>query len=144
LNVDIGLTPGAEEERIRARIAENPDDVNSMIVLADLLSNTGRGVESIQWFERAIEARPNDISLRVAFARALSRSSFNADAEIQLQHAINQQADHAESLFVLGELYENWTPPRLDDAKVQYQRILEVAPESPYAEQAQQRLDELQ
>src|SRR5687767_15081585 len=78
------VTPGAEVSRLETVIAENPDDVDSMVVLAEVLANSGRIAESIPWFERAAQHRPDDATLRLAFGRALQRAGNDFDAELQL------------------------------------------------------------
>jgi len=140
LQPQIAVTPGSQEAEMRARLQENPDDVNAMLVLADLLANTGRASEAVQWYEKAVQARPDDVGLRVAFGRTLMQGGYRLDAEIQFKKAIELAPTNPEPIFFLGQLYQESDPPRESDARAQYERVIEVAPESVYAQRAKEQL----
>jgi cytochrome c-type biogenesis protein CcmH/NrfG len=132
----------SEEERLRERLDENPEDVASMVLLADLLANTGRGDEAIRWYERAIEHRPEQVSLRVAFGSVLMRYRYDLDAEIQFQRAIEIDPEEEEAMYLLAQLYEQSNPPRMEEAEEMYRRVIETSPESFYAQLARDALGE--
>lgn len=134
------VTPGAEVTRLETRIAAQPDDINSVAILAEVLANSGRVGESIPWFERAVTARPDDANLRLAFGRALARNGNQFDAELQLTKAVALQPNDPVMAFYLAQLYENMTPPRLQDARTWYERSIAANPESVVAGQARDQL----
>jgi cytochrome c-type biogenesis protein CcmH/NrfG len=134
------VTPGAEVSRLETVIANNPEDIDSMIVLAEVLANSGRINESIPWFERAIEARPEDPTLRIAFGRALQRADNTFDAEIQLKRAVELDPASASAAFYLALFYETREPPMADEAREWYQRAIDAEPGSVIAGQAEERL----
>jgi cytochrome c-type biogenesis protein CcmH/NrfG len=139
----IEVTPGAEVARWETAVAENPEDANRIVVLAEVLANSGRINESIPWFERAIELRPDDAKLRVAFGRALQRGGSDFDAELQFKRAIELDPQNVSAAYYLAILYENLPQPRMNDARVWYERAIEIDPDSIIADQARSRLDEL-
>lgn len=141
LKPPIDVTPGAEEAEMRARIEENPEDVNAVVILADLLANSGRPTEAIDWYEKAVNLRPDDPALRIAFGRTLLGANFPLDAEIQLKKAAEIAPDDPEPVYLLGELYQHAQPTRLDDARRMYQQVIDMAPESVYAERAKSEID---
>jgi cytochrome c-type biogenesis protein CcmH/NrfG len=134
------VTPGAEVSRLETAIAQNPDDIDSMIVLAEVLANSGRINESIPWFERAIEARPEDPTLRIAFGRSLQRAGSDFDAELQLKRAVEIDPASAEAAFYLARFYETREPQMIDEAREWYQRAIDADPASVIAGQAEDRL----
>lgn len=136
----VQVTPGAEVARLETAVATNPNDVDSMIVLAEVLANSGRVSSAISWFERAIEERPADATLRVAFAAALLRSGNYYDAEVQYRRAAELDATDPEPAYYLGRLYEQMPEPQADAAREWYERAIEIAPDSLIAEQARERL----
>lgn len=142
--IEITITPGAEEARLRQRLAENPEDVGAMMALADVLSNTGRGIEAVELYEQAIQLRPDDPGLRLALGRTLLRYGYYADAEVQLQRAHQLDASDPAPLYFLGQVYESRSPPDTDQARAMYKQVVEMAPDSPYGRLARQRLDALQ
>ena len=131
-----------EEERLRERLEEDPEDSSAMVQLADLLANTGRLDEAIRWYERAVDERPDDVELRVAFGQVLERRGYDLDAEVQLDRALELDEENVEAMFLLAEIKERKDPPRHDEAVELYERIIETAPESFYAQMSEERLAE--
>jgi cytochrome c-type biogenesis protein CcmH len=134
------VTPGAEVARLETAIAENPDDIDSIVVLAEVLANSGRIAESIPWFERALERRPEDATLRLAFGRALQRAGNDFDAELQLTRAVELDPNNPAPAFYLGLFHESRQPPDLGQAREWYQRAADTNPDSVIAGQARDRL----
>lgn len=142
-NVDddvVRVTPGAEVTRLETAIAANPDDVDSMVVLAEVLANSGRIAESIPWFERATQQRPDDATLRLAFGRALQRAGNDYDAELQLKRAVELDPNDPAAAYYLGRFYETREPPKVEAAREWYQRSVDADPESVIAGQARDRM----
>ncbi|HUG15475.1 MAG TPA: tetratricopeptide repeat protein [Thermomicrobiales bacterium] len=137
------VTPGAELARWETEVAENPGDANRIVVLAEVLANSGRVTESIPYFERAIELRPDDAQLRVAFGSALQRNGSYYDAELQLLRAVELDPDNISAAYYLAILYEGLPSPRMDEARRWYERTIEIDPDSVIAQQSAQRIEEL-
>lgn len=135
--------PGEEIARLETAVAQDPSDTDSMVVLANILANSGRVDESIVWFEKASNAEPENGELRLAFGLALFQLSNYFDAEIQLKRAESLLPDNATPPFYLGQLFERRPVPDLDASIAAYERALEVDPDSLVAQQAQARLDDL-
>ncbi len=139
-DASVRVTPGAEIARLETEVARDPDNVDSMVVLAEVLANSGRNAESIPWFERAVAARPDDPDLRLAFARSLTRTGNWYDAELQLRAGNEAAPDDPTIAFYLGDLYETRPQPDFAKATTWYQRAIELEPGSVVATQAQDRL----
>lgn len=139
-DASVRVTPGAEVARLETKVAEDPSDIASMVVLAEVLANSGRVAESIPWFERAIASREDDADLRLAFARTLMRTGGWYDAELQLRAAQERAPENATVAFYLGDLFETRPRPDLDEAKRWYQTAVDLEPDSVVATQAKERL----
>ncbi|MCO5175544.1 MAG: tetratricopeptide repeat protein [Thermomicrobiales bacterium] len=139
----IQVTPGAEVEKLQTQVAENPDDVDTVVILADVLANSGRVEESYAWFERAVNSRPDDADLRLAFGRALLRGERWFDAEIQLNRANDLDDSNATTAFYLGQLAEQRPGGDLGAARTWYQEAIDRDAQSFVAQQAKSRLDAL-
>ena len=142
-DASVQVTPGAEVARLETQVSRNPDDIDAMVVLAEVLANSGRSTEAVPWFERAIASRPDDAQLRLAFARTLMRMGSWYDAELQLLAAYDSASDDASVAYYLGELYETRTQPDLVSAVNWYGKAVELDPGSVVANQAQDRLTTL-
>ena len=142
-DASVQVTPGAEVARLETQVSRNPDDIDAMVVLAEVLANSGRSTEAVPWFERAIASWPGDAQLRLAFARTLMRMGSWYDAELQLLAAYDSAPDDATVAYSLGELYETRSQPDLVKAVNWYNTAVELAPDSVVATQAQNRLTSL-
>lgn len=133
----------AETQALETRVAENPDDAEAAGVLANIYANEGNVAQAIPLYERAVDASPDDGGLRLAFGIALLRGGNTFDAEIQLNRALELDPDRATAAYYLGQLEESRQEPDLDVARAWYERTIEIDSESLIADQARQRLDEL-
>ncbi|HEV2127702.1 MAG TPA: tetratricopeptide repeat protein [Thermomicrobiales bacterium] len=130
-------------EELRATYEANPDDVGNVILLANVLGNSGRLDEAIPYYEEAIDLAPDDPSVRLDFARSLADGGYHADAELQFERVLEMEPNSQEALYYLAELYMDWEPPREEEARELYQRAIEADPDSFLAEQARNQLDSM-
>ena len=128
----------SEQETI---VAENPDNLEDVLLLANLLGNSSRLADAIPLYERALAMSPEDTGARVSFARALADGDIQADAELQFQRALELDAESQPAHYYLAELYVNWSPARTDEALVHYRRAAEIDPGTLIGERSQTQLD---
>ena len=121
-------------------VAQDPDDVESILFLANLLGNTGRINEAVPYYERAVELAPNDVGVRIDFARSLGDAGLLADAEAQFKVALEQDPESQPAHYYLAELYRLSDPPRLEEAIPHYQRAAEIDETAFLAERARGQL----
>lgn len=107
-------------------VAGNPDDVEALLLLANVLGNSDRLAEAIPIYERVLELAPGDANARLSFARALSDGGMIADAELQFRKVLELAPDNQQAHYYLAELYRLSTPPRDDEAIMHYQRAAEI------------------
>lgn len=112
-----------------ARLRENPNDEQAMVILANILQNNGDYPGAIAWYERAVGSRPDDVETRLAFGQALASYGKLFDAEVQYKKALELRPNSARAEYLLGLLYERWSPPRPDEAKAHYERASQLEPE---------------
>ncbi|MDQ3442284.1 MAG: tetratricopeptide repeat protein [Chloroflexota bacterium] len=122
-------------------VAENPDNLEDLLLLANLLGNSSRLGDAIPLYERALAMSPDDIEARVSFARALADGEMQADAELQFQRALELDAESQPAHYYLAELYINWSPARTAEALVHYQRAAEIDSGTLIGERSQTQLD---
>lgn len=133
-----GIVPTYE-----ARLRENPQDTGTMIVLANILQNQGDYPGAIDWYEKAVALKPDDLDLRLAFGQALYAFGQLFDAEVQYKKALELNGKSAKAEYYLAELYQRWTPPRLAEAREHFQRASDLEPEGSWGRAARTALDRL-
>ncbi len=124
-------------------VAQDPEDIDGIVLLANLLANTGRMNEATERYERALDLAPDDNGVRLDFARSLQSNGLNTDAEAQFMMVLESDPDNLSGHYYLAQLYMDWRPARRDEARTHFERVLEINPESFLAEQAQLELDAL-
>jgi len=135
--------PDTYESSLRTQVAENPNDRDSMAQLASYLAQGGRLSEAIGYYEKALELDPENWDLRLDFARSLAEGGKRNDAEFQFKKIVVGQPGNAQAHYYYAELYRNWLPPRTAEAAAEYQRTIDVGPETYVAQLAAQALKEL-
>lgn len=138
--VDPNVDLIAEQQTV---VAQNPDDVDQVLLLANMLANTGQMNEAIDWYEKAIDLAPNDPSVRLDFARSLQANGMKPDAEEQFMLVLEQEPDSLSGHYYLAKLYLDWQPRRQEKAVEHFQRVLEINPDSFLAEQAKLELESM-
>lgn len=124
-------------------VAKNPDDVDEIVLLANLLGNTGQIQEAIPWYEKALSLAPDDHGIRLDFARSLAGANLQTDAEAQFLRVLKDDPDNQTAHYYLAELYMIWTPPKQQQAREHYERAVEIDPDSFLGERATIRLDSM-
>jgi len=122
-------------------VAQNPDDLEDLLLLANLLGNLNRLGDAIPLYERALEMSPEDIDARVSFARALADGEMRADAELQFERALEMNPESQQAHYYLAELYMGSSPARTEDALIHYRRAAEIDPRTLIGERSQTQLD---
>ncbi len=121
-------------------VANNPSDLEETLLLANLLGNTWRLSEAIPLYERAADLAPEDVGVRLSFARALADGGLGADAELQFKRALELNPNNQQAHYYLAELYRMWTPPRTDQAIAHYRQAAASDPTTLIAEQSNTQL----
>lgn len=122
-------------------VAQNPDDLAAQGLLASMLANLGRMQEAIPVYERVLEQDPDNVDVRLSFAQSLQSNGMTSDAEAQFLKVLELDPDNHTAHYFLARLYMDWQPRREEDAIRHFQRVVEIAPDSFYAEQSQSVLD---
>ncbi len=138
--------PNPNEELIaeqQTEVARDPNDIEGMLLLANLLGNSGRLTEAVPWYERVLRSQPQDVAARVDFARALADGGMTADAELQFLRAIEIDPRSQEAHFYLAELYRAWAPPRTAEAAREYSEARAIDPTTFQGQQADEALRQL-
>ncbi len=129
----------SDQMTVMARV---PSDTEEVLLLANLLGNSGRLNEAIPLYEQVLRMHPEDSEARVDFARALADGGYDGDAELQFEIAIQGEPGNQVAHFYLAELYRLSQPPRVADAIIEYRAASELDPTSFVGQQAQEILQQ--
>lgn len=124
-------------------VAQNPDDVEQLALLANLLGNTGRISEAVPLYEKVVALAPDDLGIRVDFARTLSGAGLTADAEAQFRVVLERDPNSQAAHFYLAELLQQSEPARTAEAIEHLRRVVEIDSATFLAERAGAQLTTL-
>jgi cytochrome c-type biogenesis protein CcmH/NrfG len=126
-----------------AKLQQDPNDFNTMLILANILQNRAEFPEAISWYQKAVELQPNNVDARLAFGQCLASYGQLYDAEAQYKKVLELDSKNVKAEYYLGELYKRWNPPRTEEAKIHYARASELEPEGSYGRAARDALNQL-
>jgi uncharacterized protein (TIGR02466 family) len=134
------------ETRCRDLLAEKPDDVDAMSLLASIIVERGAIAEAEQMLRQALKLAPNVSTTWVNLGRLLQQGGRWGEAITHYEHAANLFPTHPQIAATLGQIYQRSN--RFADAEAQYRRAIEQKPRAPYYVQLgmvllrQERVDE--
>src|SRR5690606_33268442 len=92
-------------ERLAARVQDNPDDPEAVILLARSLQLLGRAPEAVKAFARAIELVPDSAQLHADYADVLvgaADGEWTPAASAALARALALDPSHPKALWLAG------------------------------------------
>ena len=125
-----------------AIVARDPKNVRAWISLGNDYFDTHQSKKAIEAYGRALELEPDNPDVLTDQGVMYREAGMFDKAVANFQKASQLDPKHAQSLFNLGVVYSN---DLKDNAKAEkaFKKVIEVAPGSPQAQQAQEALARL-
>ena len=129
-----------EVEALKGRLAENPRDAVALTRLANLYHDVGMWSEAASYYERAVEASPNDPDLMTDLGVCYQNLE-QFDRALEL-FARAQAADprHWQSLYNIV-IVAGFNLGQLDRADAALQRLIEIQPSAPNIDRLRETLE---
>ena len=113
---------------LRARLLDEPTDVDALRMLADFATRLGMARHSIGLLRYAIELAPDFVAAKLALAKGLHEQNRNDDALALIEEVLEQEPSNPSYLYtkaiVLGHA------GRFGETIAIYERLLRESPES--------------
>jgi tetratricopeptide (TPR) repeat protein len=110
--------------------------------LANLYYDAGRYSDAIKWYGESLAIEPNDVNVSTDLGVSYYYNNQPDLAIKQLERSLQIDPRHTKSLLNLG-VVRAFGKQDLKGATEVWQRLVEIAPESPEGRQAKQALDTL-
>ncbi len=138
--------PTLDEARVATledRVAADPEDVAAMRELGELHYAVGDFTTAASWQRRILEVDPEDVDAHLALGVASFNTGDLETAETHWKRAAELDPGDAAVHYNLGFLYMSMDPPRIDDVRSEWTRVIELAPGTDLAATAAAHLGRL-
>ncbi len=140
--------PGAAEVQARITtlqsiVARDPRNVQAWVELGNAFFDTRQPQKSVEAYGRALELKPDDPNV-LTDQGVMYRELGQFDKAIaNFEKANKAEPSHVQSLFNMGIVYSQ-DLKKPEKAVAAWNKVIQVAPQSPQAAQARQLIAELQ
>ena len=144
---EAGQSPPArlDEARAAALLAsaeQDRTDAASRVQLGDLYFDAQRFPEAARWYEEALAVDPQNVNASTDLGVAYYYMNQPDRALAQFERSLSLDPDHTKTLLNLG-IVRAFGKQDLEGAAKAWQRVVDVAPDSPEARMARQALQGL-
>lgn len=120
-----------------------PSDVTSRVELGNLYQDAQRPDLAIPWYEAAFKLNPKDVNVSTDLAACYYATEQHDKALAQIDKSLAIDPKHPQTLLNQG-IIRAFGKQDLDGALESWQKLLQVAPNSPEAARAKQGIEALQ
>lgn len=135
--------PSFDEARasaLKATAARSPSDSETRVQLGNLYFDAERYDEAIRWYEDALRVDPRNVNASTDLGVAYYYSNQPDRALAQFDKSLAIDPRHPKTLLNIG-IVRAFAKQDLDGAEKVWQRVVELAPDSPEAGVAKKLLD---
>ena len=137
--------PAFDESRaasLKATADRNPSDAETRVQLGNVYFDAERYDEATRWYEAALTVDPKNVNASTDLGIAYYYSNQPDRALAQFDRSLAIDPRHSKTLLNIG-IVRAFGKQDLDGAEKAWQRVLDVAPNSPEAEVAKKGLEGL-
>ena len=135
--------PALDEKRasdLRASAEQNPADASIRVQLANLYFDSERFQDAAKWYEEALKISPRDADASTDLGIAYYYMNQPDRALEQFQRSLAADPSHSKTYLNIG-VVRAFGKQDLEGAARAWQKVIELAPDSPEGRAAKQALD---
>jgi len=132
----------AQVQALRSAAQADPKNVQARVQLANLYFDAERYGDALTWYEDALRLNPKDVNVSTDLGVCYYYLDQPDKALEQFDRSLTIDPKHAKTMLNIG-VVRAFGKQDLKGAAAAWQRLIEVAPESPEAQGARKMLDSL-
>jgi cytochrome c-type biogenesis protein CcmH/NrfG len=136
------LLDESKVQALQAVAEKDPKNAGARTQLGNLYYDAGRYADAIKWYTESLAIDPKNVDVSTDLGVSYYYSNQHDLAIKQLERSLQIDPTHTKSLLNLG-VVRAFGKQDLKGASEAWQRLVEIAPESPEGRQARQALDSL-
>jgi cytochrome c-type biogenesis protein CcmH/NrfG len=133
----------AQVATLMQKIAENPQDTTSLMSLGNLYYASGDYATAMTWYQKITAIDPQNVDALLALGAAQYNTGDDAAAEASWREVLAIDANNLEAHYDLGFMYFSQQPPNVEQARAEWGKVIELAPDSDIAQTVKAHLDSL-
>ncbi len=127
---------------LQACVANNPNNLDCMLDLANLYYDLGQYPQAQTAFEAAVKLDPHNVGALVKLSGSYIRQNNFDQAVRTLEQAIQLQPNSPELHLLLGLSLSKLEPPQTARAVAEWRQVISLDPNSALGDQARQYIQE--
>jgi cytochrome c-type biogenesis protein CcmH/NrfG len=134
----------AQVAALMTKISTNPKDVTSLAALGDLYFAAGDYATAAGWQQKVLQVEPRNVTALLALGASTFNQGDSTTAERQWLQAVALDPRQAEAHYDLGFLYLSENPPNMAKVRQEWNKVVEIDPNSEIAKTVATHLSSLQ
>lgn len=127
-------------QSLRALAEQDPKNPQPRVDLGNTYFDAEQYAEAIQWYEAALALNPNDPNVSTDLGVAYYYTNQPARAVAQFEHSLSVDPAHTKTMLNMG-IVKAFGQQDLEGAVAAWERVVQLAPDSPEGEAAKKALD---
>jgi tetratricopeptide (TPR) repeat protein len=132
----------ARAAQLKATADRNPADAESRVQLGNLYFDAERYAEAARWYEGALQVDPKNVNASTDLGIAYYYSNQPDRALAQFDKSLELDPKHSKTLLNIG-IVRAFGKQDLEGAEKAWEKVIQLAPDSPEAAVAKKGLDGL-
>ena len=134
----------AQVSALMQKIQANPQDVDALSELADLYYAAGDYETAGLWLDKVIAVDPSNVAALLGRGAVAYNTGDNDTAERSWRAVLAVDDTNVEAHYDLGFMYFTQDPPKSDEARAEWNRVVELVPDSEIANTVRTHLGQLE
>jgi len=130
----------SEINRLEEHVNKNPDDLNSMLLLANMLQDAHFFERAIKYYRKYLSKRSDDVNARGDLGVCLFQLGRFDEAIAEMKKALEFDPKHQIILFNLGIVY--LSQGNVDEANKYFKKCIDVDPNTDLAQRARKIMEQ--
>ncbi len=126
---------------LKARVAENPEDLQANLDMGNFLFDNSRYEEALKYYQKVLEKEPENADVVVDLGVCYFNLQNLQQAEAEFSRALEINGEHPNALYNLGVVSAQQGD--MQGMLTAWEKLIEVAPESGPAQTAKQMIDQV-
>ena len=140
----VAVVDSAQVGALMQNIQDDPTDVTSLQALADTFFQAGDFATAAEWESKVLALEPTNVTALLGLGAATFNQGNAIEAEEHWRAVLDIDPYNLEAHYDLGFMYFSQNPPDIERTTIEWNTVIELAPETEIAKTVATHLETLQ